>query len=340
MKQEGTYIIAEIGVNHNGSLRLAKDMIKQLSHIGVDAAKFQISTRGEIYSQDSFKPKYQLKSDGSDSPMEMSDKIRLSYDDHLELHKYCLEQGLDYLCSAFDLKSLRFLEENIDQRFFKIASGEIFSIDMLDFISGCTRPILLSTGMATYDEIGTVLGLLNRQFEKNITILHCVSNYPAPLEDANLNVISELKRRFHCKVGFSDHTIGNVCATTSIALGATVIEKHVTTDKNMLGPDHLASATIEEFEDYVKAIRKVETSLGSKEKIFSDAENEIKQAARKSIVTRRILRPNHIISEDDICYKRPGTGFSPVDREMLIGRKVSCEIEADRVINEKDLECL
>jgi len=193
--------------------------------------------------------------------------------------------------------------------------------------------------MATYKEMEISIELLNKNFKKDITLLHCVSNYPVPEEDVNLNVISELQHRFRCDVGFSDHTLGSTCAIAAVALGAVVIEKHVTADRNMSGPDHKASVGIDEFAQYVKVIRTVEKSLGGREKKFSSAELEIKKAARKSIVAKRDLVPGEIISSSDICYKRPGTGYTPLEKNAVVGQKVKCAIGSNRVIMREHLLC-
>ena len=335
--KNNTYVIAEVGINHNGSLSLAKSMIKALCLAGVDAVKFQLCNPEELYSRDSFKPTYQVKNVRSVSPIEMSRKYQLPYDNHLELYKVCQNNNIDYLCSAFDIKSLEFLDQSLDLKFFKIASGEIFSLDMIDYISQIDRKILLSTGMASFTEIEHALLLLNRNFKKDITLLHCVSNYPTPADDVNLNVMLELKRRFNYPVGFSDHTIGNLCALAAVAMGAVVIEKHVTSDKSMPGPDHKMSSTIEEFSELVKDIRVAEKVLGHNKKVFSDAEIEIKKSVRKSIVSKTYLTAGTIISLDDICVKRPGTGFTPLEKDAVVGRKVKRDIDIDRVIKKEDL---
>ena len=335
--KNNTYVIAEVGINHNGSLSLAKSMIKDLCLAGVDAVKFQLCNSRMLYSKDSIKPKYQEKNVESYSPVEMSLKYQLSYDKHLELYDVCTCNNIDYLCSAFDIDSLKFLNNNLNLKYFKIASGEIFSLDMIDYISQIDRKILLSTGMASYTEIENALLLLNRNFKKDITLLHCVSNYPTPKDDVNLNVMLELEKRFNYPVGFSDHTIGNFCATAAVMMGAVVIEKHVTSDKTLPGPDHKLSLTIAEFAELVNQIRISEQVLGKKEKRFSKDEIEIKKSVRKSIVAKNDLLAGSIISQDDICFKRPGTGISPLNRDIVIGSKVKHSIEKDRVLKQEDI---
>lgn len=331
-----TYIIAEVGPNHNGSLKLALEMIRKLSSINVDAIKFQLAVPEWLYSKDSFKARYQERSH-KHSALEMCKINQLSHDEHLILHNECKEYDVDYLCSAFDIKSLRFLDEEINVSRYKIASGEISSLDMLDYIRSQNKPIILSTGMATFDEIGRTIKYLNCFQKKDITILHCISSYPAALEDVNMNVMPTLKEKFGYPVGFSDHTIGTISSTVAVSMGASIIEKHVTIDRNMQGPDHQASSTIEEFSELVKSIRAVETIKGSFKKHFSASELDVSKVARKSIVSKNLLNPGHVIKPEDICFKRPGTGILPFDKHLVLGKKVKNMIEKDRIIKIKDL---
>jgi N,N'-diacetyllegionaminate synthase len=244
---------------------------------------------------------------------------------------------LDYLCSAFDLASLKQLSENFDMPYFKIASGEILSVDMLEYIADQKTDVLLSTGMASLDEIDTALTYLDRNGRKNVTILHCVSNYPAPHKHMNLRVIESLKKHFGRPVGFSDHSIGPECCLGAVALGASVIEKHVTLDRDQPGPDHKASATISEFSELVTSIRRLEEAMGSSGKKISPPEEAIRNMARKSVVTARQIEKGEIFSSDSICFKRPGTGFRPIDQNKVIGRKAARFLDADRVIKKTDL---
>lgn len=332
-----TYIIAEVGPNHNGQLSIALELIDKLSEIGVDAVKFQISNPENAYSLDAFKPDYQKKNDSSTSPIEMSKKYQLPFEDHKILYQRCKEKGVDYLCSAFEMTSLQFLTENFDMPYYKIASGELLTIDMLEYMAERDRPILVSTGMAPFEDVEKALNVLTSKGNRKISIFHCVSSYPAAPESINLNVMLELKSRFGFDVGFSDHTEGNAAAIAAVALGAVVIEKHVTLDKNMPGPDHKASATVEQFAALVRDIRDVEKMMGQSQKIFTEKELEIKKAARKSIVSTRDLPVGHIITTEDITYKRPGFGFAPMDRNLVIGKTVIQHIEANRVIRKESI---
>ena len=332
-----TFVIAEVGPNHNGLLDIAVEMIHRLAQTGVDAVKFQIGNPDSVYSKDAFKADYQARKGVFEAPQEMTARHQLTAQDHIALSDACRAIDLTYMCTAFDLDSLIFLDREFDLPYFKIPSGEIHTLDMLEYIAARERPILLSTGMATFEDIGAALDILEKDRRHDVTILHCVSNYPTPASDVHLNAIGELKRRFGRPVGFSDHTLGNACAIAAVALGATVIEKHVTLDRSLPGPDHKASATIEEFADLVSAIRTVEVALGGVDKVFSDAENGIRRAARKSIVATRDLRVGHALTHGDICFKRPGIGISPLERDALIGRRLKNAVAAGRLIHVRDL---
>jgi N,N'-diacetyllegionaminate synthase len=338
MKDKYTYIIAEIGPNHNGSLKRAIDLVKNLSKIGVDAVKFQVSKLENAYSKDAFKPKYQRENDSEKSPLDMSRKFQLPFEDHIVLSKVCKENGVDYMCTAFEMESLFFLTNNIDMPYYKIPSGEILTLDILEHIAVQKRPIILSTGMASYEEMAMAIEVLKEKGNNQITILHCISNYPVPAEDVNLNVMLEIQSRFQTPVGFSDHTIGNDAAIAAVALGATIIEKHVTFDKNAEGPDHKASSSVSEFAELVKSIRNVDKMMGSRKKMFSKDELEVKKSARKSIVTKRELKKGHMITREDLCFKRPGFGFSPFDLNEVLGKELLEDIEANRVILKEHFE--
>lgn len=332
------YIIAEVGPNHNGNVHTALQMVEQIAKTGVNAIKFQFSNPYELYSDDSFKATYQKQNDTAPSAREMSLRIQLKPEEHLMVYNRCKELGVDYMCTAFDIGSLRFLEEHCDMAYYKVASGEIFSLDVLDYMAKHDRPIILSTGMATYDEVEKSLEILNKYGRKDITILHCISAYPAKYEEVNLMNMLELKERFGYEVGFSDHTIGNECAIAAVAMGASMVEKHVTYDKNADGPDHKASITIEELGELVKSIRHIESAIGVRERQFSETQREIAKVARKSIVAKRSISKGEKITIDDICYKRPGTGFLPIEQDQVIGKTAICDIERDRVIKPEYIE--
>jgi N,N'-diacetyllegionaminate synthase len=326
-----TYIIAEIGPNHNGSYNIALELTEKLADIGVDAVKFQLGNAKKSLSLDAFKADYQKENDNAKDVFEASKKRQLTHEEHKKIASKCNELGVDYLCTAFDLDSLIFLNEEIHISKFKIASGEIFSIDMLEYMVKQNKPIILSTGMATFEEIEKVYQLISSK-NSDITILHCVTSYPAPLDAVNLRVLRKLQEKFKTDVGYSDHTLGNTTAIASVAMGATVVEKHVTLDKSLPGPDHKASATIEEFADLVIKIRELESALGDEVKVFSSTEMDIAKVARKSIVAKHIIKKGFKITEEDLCFRRPGTGFLPIEKDYVIGKTAVEDIQENRVI--------
>jgi len=335
-----TYVIAEIGPNHNGDLDTALHMVHRLADSGADAIKFQLAQPESVYSADAFKAGYQVENDGDGSVIEMSRRLQLPRAAHQRLHAACAAVGIPYLCTAFDLGSLEFLDRVLDVPRFKVASGELPSVDMLEYMAGRDKPVILSTGMATFDEIAAALRVLRSGGQNDITLLHCVSNYPAPHTDMNLLAMPELGRAFGCRFGFSDHSLGAESCLAAVALGASVLEKHVTLDQAMPGPDHKASATIEEFCALVASVRRVEAVLGSPAKTFSAAEDDIRWMARKSIVAARDIAAGSVISSVDIVFKRPGTGLSPLLRDTIVGRRATRDLAADRVIHPEDIEGL
>ena len=329
------YIIAEVGPNHQGSIGMAIKYVKRISKIGVDAIKFQIGVAEEHYSLDSFKPEYQKRNIKNNlSIIHQAKKRLLSYKDHIKLYKVCQKQKIDYICSAFDLKSLKFITKNFKFPFYKIPSGELLSIDALNFISKRKTPIILSTGMANLSEIKQAIKILNKGSRKNITLLHCVSSYPTKLENLNLNFMKKLRNFFKYPIGLSDHTEGEIAAITAVGLGAKIIEKHITFSKKLSGPDHKASMTIKEFEKLVKKIRIVEKVLGKEEKIITRNELQVSKALRKSCVSNRDIKKGEIIKKSDIVFKRPGIGLSPIFYKKLIGKKMKRNIKQNKLFTE------
>lgn len=337
-----TYIIAEVGANHNGSYKLAKKYVDVISKLDVNAVKFQLADSSQVFSKEAFLADYHKKSKGykANQNLILEDKNRqLSRKEHLRISKYCKKKKIDYLCSPFDLGSLKFLINEIKIKKIKIPSGEIFSIDLLKFLNKSKKnlKIILSTGMATYKEISKSLRFLKNISKKNIKLLHCISNYPTKIDKVNLLSISEMKKRFKCEIGFSDHTVDNLTSAIAVGLGATIIEKHVTLNKNLPGPDHKMSLSISQFRDLVRKVRTVEKMLGSKLKPISKEELKIQKVARKSIVSNKRLKVGSRIKIQDISYKRPGTGILPIFYKKILNKKVKKLIHADTTILKKYL---
>ena len=327
-----TYIIAEIGVNHNGSLALATKYIDLISKTGANAVKFQLAEPLEVYSADSFKANYQKKNDGKRSIIEMSKKNQLSFSDHLKLSKYTKKKGLDYLCSAFDMNSLRFLDKEVNIKYIKVPSGEVFDLNTLKYLSNIKKKIFLSTGMVTLKDLKRILKILNKNFKKKITILYCVSSYPTKPEQINFKNMIYFKKKGY-SVGFSDHTISQNASLIAVSYGARVIEKHVTINKKLRGPDHKFSLSISEFKDMVFNIREIERIIKIKNiKSYNTSSKEIIKVSRKSIVSSRFINKNTKFSIKDLVFKRPGTGFSPLDINKVLGKISKIDIKPNKVI--------
>ena len=325
------FIIAEIGPNHNGSYLKAKKMIEKISKTGADAVKFQFGNPNEVYSENSIMAKYQKKNDNSKSIIEMSIKNQLSLEEHIKLSQICIKKNILYACSVFDLKSLMLLNKKINLPFFKIPSGEINSIDILDYISKKNKKIFLSTGMASLKEIKQAVIKLKSNGNQKITVMHCISAYPAKDRMVNMEFLETLKK-LNCSIGYSDHTLNDLACIAAVSKGARVIEKHVTTSKGQVGPDHKSSYTIKEFGELVKKIRKLEIVLGKNLKIFSKDELNVKKTARKSIVALNDIQKGKKIKSADLVFKRPGTGISPKDIRFVLGKKAKFLIKKNTVI--------
>lgn len=327
-----TYIIAEAGVNHNGDFELAKKMILDGKKAGVDAVKFQTFKAGNLVASNAKKAEYQLKStDNKESQQDMLKKLELSFREFCLLKEYAAELDIDFISTPFDEESVDFLD-TLNMPFWKIPSGEITNLPYLYKIAKTKKPIILSTGMCTLEEIGEALDIFGDYNREDITVLHCNTEYPTPFEDVNLNAMKTLKEKFHVKVGYSDHTQGIEIPIAAVALGAEVIEKHFTLDKNMPGPDHKASLEPDELKEMVKAIRNIEISLGNGEKYPSESEKKNIAVARKSIVAKKDIKKGDIFTEENITTKRPGNGISPMEWFKVLGRKAIKDFQKDELI--------
>lgn len=329
---EHVYIIAEAGVNHNGSLELAKRMVTAAKQAGADAVKFQTFITEELVTKDAQTAQYQKENTGrQETQFEMLKRLELSYEDYKELKLVCDREGIDFLSTPFDLESIEILEKlNVDK--FKIPSGEITNYPYLVRIAQTRKPLIVSSGMCTLDEIADALKILGVHGAGKISLLHCTTDYPAPYEDVNLKAMEALGARFGITVGYSDHTQGIEIAIAAVALGAQIIEKHFTLDRNMEGPDHKASLEPAELEALIRAVRHVEKALGNAEKKPSEAEMRNKEIVRKSIVAKRDIKAGETFSGDNLVTKRPGTGISPMLWETVIGQKAKYNFKKDEQI--------
>lgn len=327
-------IIAEAGVNHNGDINLAKKLIEQAAKAGADVVKFQTFKANSCVSVSAKKAKYQLETTAKEeSQLEMIQKLELSYESHFELMKHCKKHDITFLSTPFDLESVEFLR-GLDLPYFKIPSGEITNLPYLKAVAKCKKRVLLSTGMANLGEIEAALTILRKNGTRNITLLHCNTEYPTPFEDVNLNALKTLKEAFKLEVGYSDHTEGIVASLGAVALGAVVIEKHFTLDKTMEGPDHRASLEFEELRALCKGIRELEKALGSGIKKASKSEAKNKIIARKSLVAKRIIQKGEKFSEQNLTTKRPGSGISAMRYEEYLGKRALKTYKKDELINE------
>lgn len=325
-------IIAEAGVNHNGDLGLAKNLALKAKEAGADIIKYQTFVPEKIVTHTAEKAGYQKETTGGqESQLDMLRKLALSKEAFKELKKYCEEIGIRFLSTAFDMDSIEFLHE-LGCDLWKIPSGEITNLPYLRRIASFGQPIIMSTGMATMEEIGEALDALKRNGAKDITLLHCTTAYPAPYDQINLKAMNTLASQFDVPAGYSDHSQGISVPCAAAALGATVLEKHFTLDRNMDGPDHKASLEPEELKQMVDSIRIIECSLGDGQKRPTELELENSKVARKSIVASRNIKKGEILTEENITTKRPGTGISPMLWDIIIDTEAVKDFKEDEQI--------
>jgi N,N'-diacetyllegionaminate synthase len=333
-------IIAEAGVNHNGDLQTGKKLIEAAKAAGADVIKFQTFKAEKIASRSAKKAGYQIDNvqSGDDTQLSMLKKLELSEQMHSELQKYCAEKNIRFLSTPFDLGSIRYLH-SLGLTVGKIPSGEITNLPYLEEMARNFPRIILSTGMCYLSEIRDALNVLLKSGTKkeNITVLHCNTEYPTPMTDVNLLAMLTIKSELGVRIGYSDHTTGIEIPIAAVALGAEIIEKHFTLDRNMEGPDHKASLQPEELKQMVIAIRNIELALGDGIKQPSGSEKKNIPIARKSLVTTHKLEAGHIITSNDITAKRPGNGISPMRIHEVIGRTLVTSVEEDEVLTEEHL---
>jgi len=333
-KMPKVFIIAEAGVNHNGSLKVAKKMVDAAAGAGADAIKFQTFNAQAMVSKYAPKAEYQKISTGKrESQFEMIRKLELSAESHKALLVHCRKKKILFLSSPFDLKSIEILVR-LGLKIFKIPSGEITNFPYLCKIGSLRKKVILSTGMANNREIKRALDLLveNGTRRECIAILQCNTEYPTQLKDANLLAMQAMKNKFKVRVGYSDHTLGVEATIAAVALGASVIEKHFTLDKNMSGPDHKASLDCKELRDLVIAVRKTEEALGSKVKKPTSSELRNIMVVRKSIVASNHIKRGEVFSQDNLAVKRPGTGIDPMKWEHVVGKIAKKDFLKDEMI--------
>ena len=360
MSVNETYIIAEAGVNHNGSLDLAKQLIDVAVESGANAVKFQTFKAENLVSKQAEKADYQKSTtDASESQYEMLKKLELTTEDFKELKKYCEKQEIDFLSTPFDTESLSFLTKELGVRTIKFSSGDLTNAPLLLEAARQKVTVILSTGMSTVGEIEQALAILaygylvsdnkespsiesfyrayfseegQRQLKENVVVLHCTTEYPTPYHDVNLRTMDTIQQTFGVRSGLSDHTEGIIISLAAVARGARIIEKHFTLDKTMSGPDHQASLKPQELRDLVKGIRQIEQALGSNVKRVTSSETGNRSVARKSLVALRDIKKGEPFSKENITIKRPGIGISPVYYWDVLGKVATKDYKADDVI--------
>ena len=328
------FVIAEAGVNHNGSIKLAKELITAAAESGADAVKFQTFKTENLVSKTAQKAEYQKKTtDALESQFDMIKKLELNMETHKELIDYCQEKDIMFLSTPFDHGSIDMLN-NLELQIFKIPSGEITNLPYLRHIGSLARKVILSTGMSTLQEVDDALTILTGVGMKseNITVLHANTMYPTPFEDVNLKAMMTIQQECGIAVGYSDHTLGIEVDIAAVAMGASIIEKHFTLDKNMDGPDHKSSLEPEELKAMVSAIRNIEKAMGDSEKKPSPSESVNINIARKSIVASQNIEKGETLTEENITTKRPGSGISPIKWDSVIGSTATKSYNRDDLI--------
>ena len=325
-------IIAEAGVNHNGSMENAKKMVDVAKKAGADYVKFQTFIPQNLVSKYAEKAEYQKKSTGTnESQLTMLERLSLSYSDFEELKRYSDSVGIGFLSTPFDMESIDFLNE-LNMDFWKIPSGEITNLPYLEKIAKTGKRVVLSTGMSTLQEIKGAINVLEKNGARCIELLHCNTQYPTPYDDVNLRAMNNIRDNLHKRVGYSDHTMGIEVPIAAVAMGAEIIEKHFTLDRNMEGPDHKASLEPKELFAMVSAIRNIERAFGEKEKKISDSEKKNIAVVRKSIVASCKIEKGEEFCVDNITTKRPGNGISPMRWYEILGKKATRSYEEDEMI--------
>jgi N-acetylneuraminate synthase/N,N'-diacetyllegionaminate synthase len=327
-----TLVVAEGGVNHNGDIELAERLVDAAAAAGADAVKFQTFSTDALVSRHAPKASYQRETTGdAEGQREMLARLELGLASHAALMTRAARRGLVFFSTPFDHGSADLLER-LGVPCFKISSGEITNLPLLQHVAAKGRPLILSTGMATLEEVEEAVAVIRKAGDPPLVLLHCVSAYPAAAEEMNLRAMDTLRERFGCPVGLSDHTLGIEVALAAVARGAAVIEKHLTVDKGLPGPDHRASLDPHEFAALVRGIRTVEAALGDGEKRPTPSEADTRAVARKSLVAARAIRAGERLAADMVAIKRPGTGISPADLERALGRMVIRDLAVDEVI--------
>ncbi|MFJ8102431.1 N-acetylneuraminate synthase [Lysinibacillus sp. NPDC096212] len=355
-----TYIIAEAGVNHNGSLRMAKDLVKVAKEAGADAVKFQTFKAENLVTKQAKQANYQVENIGeASSQFAMLKKLELTYVEFAELQLYCKTKQIEFLSTPFDFESVDFLLDKLDISLIKIPSGELTNAPFIHYIATKNKPIILSTGMATSDEIHEALAFIayglarpqkrvvleqvyafyatdeaKKVLKKYVTLLHCTTQYPTPMKSINLKAMNEMEKAFHLPIGLSDHSEGINISIAAVGMGAKVIEKHFTLDKTLEGPDHIASLNPDELKAMIKGIRDLELALGDGIKKPTVIELQNRIPARKSLVAKTSIKAGEVFTTENLTVKRPGDGIEPSKYWSILGQTASVSYDEDALIDE------
>jgi N-acetylneuraminate synthase len=357
MQPHKTFLIAEAGVNHNGSIDMARKLVDAAVMAGADAVKFQSFVASSIVTAGASKAEYQITNTGSqESQLEMLKKLELSHSQQRELHQYCQRSGIQFLSTPFDNASLNFLTVDLGLETIKVGSGELTNAPFLFEVARLAKNIILSTGMSTIDEVADALGVIafvmtdsknpsvssfksalassegRKAVTSKVTLLHCTTDYPTVPSDVNLRAMLTLREKFDCQVGFSDHSVGIHLAVAAVAMGATVIEKHLTIDRDLPGPDHKASLEPNEFKNLADQVRDLENAFGDGTKRPTEVELKNKKIARRSLVALKAIKTGDVFTSENVAIKRPGTGRSPFEYWSLLGTKATSDIAENEVI--------
>jgi N-acetylneuraminate synthase len=331
------FIIAEAGVNHNGDLELARRLVDLAAEAGADAVKFQTFTADALVRRNAPKAEYQKETTGeAEGQHGMLRKLELGESAHRELADRCRSRGIEFLSTPFD-ESAADLLERIGVNRFKLASGEVTNLLLLRHVAAKGKPVILSTGMATMLEVGAALTALRSAGARDVSLLHCVSDYPTRPQDANLRVMETIRKAFDVPVGFSDHTVGISISLAAAALGAAVLEKHVTLDKNLPGPDHRASLDPAELKAMIRGVREIESAVGTGQKVLTPGEQSNLVVVRRSLVFTADLPPGTVLERRHLGAKRPASGLSPMELDRIVGRKLQRAVRRDDDVRPGDV---
>lgn len=326
-----TLVIAEAGVNHNGSYEIACQLVDAAKDAGADYIKFQTFHSENLVSKNAKKADYQVETTVEDTQLNMLKKLELSEQEFICLKDYCRKKEIRFLSTPFDFDSIRFLDQ-LDIPFWKIPSGDVTNYPYLVALAKTGKPIVMSTGMCDLSDISNAIRVLKENGAGDISLLHCNTEYPTPYEDVNLRAVLTMKNEFGCEVGYSDHTKGIEIPIAAVVMGASIIEKHFTLDRNMEGPDHKASLEPDELKQMITSIRNIEKAMGSGEKAPTKSETKNISVARKSIIASRNIQQGEVFTESNITTKRPGSGISPMRWNEVLGQTAKRDFREDELI--------